>query len=297
MRNLYVFILALCAWSCSGPAPEPVAIANLVAGQGGEADYAALVQVMGPDGARQAYGQSAAVQAFKPAIDRVFPTLQPLEDELGVMLRRAEADSLRLPPLRFAAVAWGYPQSIVRVDSVVLIALNHYLGADFDGYSHLQAYQRRQKTPAMLPYNLAEAIVATQRPFDRSGQTVLSRMLYEGAVVSAVMSIVPKASLHMALGCTPEELDWMQAHEKEMWSDMALRRMVYDSSPVAIDRLFQPAPASPMLDGQAPGRAARYIGYKIVQSCLAAHRSALPALLSPAFYASPSSLIDSGYQP
>lgn len=287
--------MALIAWSCSGPGAEPVSIANLVDGQGGEADYAALMQVMGEAGSPQAYGQSEVVKAFKPAIDKVFPTLEPLEAELGRMLRNAEADSLRIPPLRFAAVAWGYPQSIARVDTVVLIALNHYLGSDFDGYSHLQAYQRLSKTPEMLPYNLAEAIIATQYPFERHDQTVLSRMLYEGALVDAVMRVVPKARLHMALGCTEPQLAWMEDHEKEMWSDMALRRMVYDSSPVTIDRLFQLAPSSPLLNGEAPGRAARYIGYKIVQSSQKARRLPAPALLSPAFYANPATLLDAGY--
>lgn len=295
MRKLYAIILVAVAWACSGPAPQPQPIADLLAKQGSEADYAALGAVMGTSVSPEAYEQSAAVAAFKPVIDRVFPTLKPLEDELGSMLERAKSDSLGLPPLRFAAVAWGYPQSIVRVDTVVLIALNHYLGADFDGYSHLQAYQRQAKTPEMLPYNLAEALAATQHPYEREGQSVLTRMLYEGALVEAVMSIVPGARLPMAVGCTQEELKWMEDHEKEIWNDMALRRMVYDSSPLTIDRLFQPSPSAPMLDGTAPGRAARYIGYRIVRAYQAKHHLPLAALLSPSFYANPDALLQSGY--
>lgn len=295
MRKLYILLFALAAWSCSGIEPEPVRISNLMDCQGTDAEYAALFSVMGQQGTPQDYANSAVVQAFKPAIDKVFPSLEPLEAELGRMLSNARADSLLIPRLGFAAAAWGFPQSIVRVDSVVLIALNHYLGTNFDGYSHLQSYQRQAKTPAMLPYNLAEAVVATQYPFNRKDQSVLSRMLYEGALVEAVMRMVPKAQLHMALGCTPEELAWMEARERDIWSDMALRRLVYDSNPVSIDRLFQPAPASPMLDGQAPGRAARFIGYKIVRSYLAKHQAAPAYLLSPAFYADDSSLLESGY--
>lgn len=283
------------AWSCTGYKAAPEPIANLLEGQGSEAEYAALFAAMSVESTPQAYMQSAVAQAFKPEIDKVFPTLEPLEKELGQMLERAKADSICLPPLCFAAVAWGYPQSIARVDTVVLIALNHYLGPEFDGYSHLQAYQRQAKRPEMLPYNLAEALVATQYPIERQSQTVLSRMLYEGAIVEAVMRIVPGARLHMALGCTEQELEWMESRERDIWSDMALRRLVYDSSPVNIDRLFQPAPSSPMLDGQAPGRAARFIGYKIVKSYLRAHHASLPALLSPSFYADPSSLLEAGY--
>lgn len=295
MRKLYILLLAIAAWACSDDAPAPAAISNLMECEGTEAEYKALFSVMGHESTPQAYAASAVVQAFKPAIDRVFPTLEPLEAELGRIISNTEADSLSIPHLSFAAAAWGYSQSIVRVDSVVLIALNHYLGADFDGYSHLQAYQRLAKTPEMLPYNLAEAIVATQYPFEKQGQSVLSRMLYEGAIVEAVMRMVPKARLHMALGCTADELDWMEAHERDIWNDMAIRRLVYDSSPVSIDRLFQPAPSSPMLDGQTPGRAARFIGYKIVKSYQSHHRIPLAYLLSPTFYASESSLIEAGY--
>ncbi|MCC8113016.1 MAG: hypothetical protein LIP03_03305 [Bacteroidales bacterium] len=261
----------------------------------------ALFQVLGePDPTIEeiaAWSRSRAVEMFQPAIDSVFPILTRLEHQVGHILYRAERDSLGLPPLRFAAVAWGKPQPIVRVDTVVLIALNHYLGADFEGYSHWDEYRRAEKNPEQLPYDLAAALAATQLPFEMAERpTLLNWMLYEGALVEARMQLVPEARLNLALGYTPDQLEVLEDNTRKIWNEMAARRLIYDTDPATINRLLAAAPSTPLLGGKAPGRAARYIGYKIVKEYLKKHSStSLPYLLSPQFYGNQQSLIEAGF--
>lgn len=264
-------------------------------------EIAAYCKVMrlGDDYAKEMtmLSESELVRAFQPAVDSVFPNLRSLENALGHMLERARADSLHIPPMRYAAVVWGYNQSFVKVDSVMLIALNHFLGADYPGYSHWESYQRALKTPGMLPYNLAEAMIGTNYPMDKADDaTLLSHMLYQGAMVEAVMRIVPDASLADALGYSEAQMRLAKDSKDEIWSEMAKSKLVYTTDPVAIDRLMQPAPSSPLLMGSAPGRIGRYIGYLIVDKYLSNHTDAnLSTILSSDFYNNVQTLINSGF--
>ena len=84
---------------------------------------------------------------------------------VGTVLARTRNAGLELPRRRYASVVWGKPQSIIFVDSVMLIALNHYLGAEYEGYSHFPLYSRLVKEPAIMPFDISEALIATAYPF------------------------------------------------------------------------------------------------------------------------------------
>ncbi len=246
----------------------------------------------------QEWAESDIVKWFQPPVDSIYPDITEIERDLGHILSRARVDSLEIPDLEYATVVWGIGRPMVRMDSILLIALNHYLGADFEGYSNWEAYRRAQKTPDQLPYDLAAVIVATQYPFDSAGKTptLLDWMLYEGALAEARMRLVPDATAACALGFTQEQYEFLENNSGQMWQEMAARRMLYDTDPTLIDRMIASAPASPLLGGKAPGRTGRYIGYAIVRAYLRKHPdTSLRQLLNPSFYTSQKTLIESGY--
>lgn len=239
------------------------------------------------------------VRVFTPDVDSVFPTLEPMRANLGYILGRAAADSLALPQRRYAAVVYGRTESILFKDSVMFIALNHYLGEDYPGYSHWPAYMRSQKAPERLSYDMAEALVATQYPYVAVGQdaTVLSRLLYEGVITYAKMQLVEDADLKAALGYDENELKWLDENEAALWRDVVAKRLLYDTSTSTAEKLVAPSPQVRELQPAAPGRVGRYLGYRIVEAYVKNHSDvALRDMLSPEFYASPSVLAESGYR-
>ncbi|MCM1066970.1 MAG: hypothetical protein NC418_05270 [Muribaculaceae bacterium] len=246
------------------------------------------------------WAASAAVEMFTPPTDSVFPSLEPVEVALGNILGEAGDIGLKLPHRRYAAVVYGRPESILFVDSVMLIALNHYLGADFEGYSHWPVYRRLGKTPERLPYDMAEALIATEYPFDATGEecTLLSAMLYQGALLTAVEAVVPDASAGLLLGYDDTRMRWLADHEAEVWNTIVSRQLLYDTSEATVDRFIAPAPALRTEGYEWPARTGRYIGYSIVQAYRKAHPEVpIASLLSPEFYKSQSSLIEADYNP
>lgn len=249
-----------------------------------------------------AWSESLPVTVFTPAVDSVFPTLDGVEMQLGRILVRAAADSLDIPRRSYAAVVWGNRKSIVMVDSpsdsVMLIALNHYLGADYPGYAHWPVYMRLDKTPARLPYDLAEALVADRWPYwPDADATALSRIVYEGALTLAKIRLVPDGDMSGALGYTQAQLEWLADNEHAIWLKMIDSRLLYDTSAITAERLVSPSPATSAISPDTPGRVGRYIGYRIICAYMRQNADvALREMLSPEFYNNPAVLVQAAYE-
>jgi len=241
--------------------------------------------------------KSRAIEVFTPDviarfddIDSIEKVLFKLENNISKILNFSDNRE-------YYAVVSPYTQSIYMSDSLMFVALNHYLGKDYPGYGYFENYQRITKTPKHLPYDIAEAIVKSKYPYQyRDGNTVLNVLLYNGAIMAAIMNIVPDAEEAEALGYSIDQLLWLDENEKEAWNALIGRRLLYSTSMIDADRLVKPSPSTSILHQQCPGRAGRYIGYQIVKSFLENNKEmSVSQLLSPSFYNDNQSLIKSKY--
>lgn len=264
----------------------------------------AFMAVVGPTpvtaDAVSAWSASRAAEVFTPLVDSVFAGVSPAQEYLGYILAAAGKNGLDLGKRRYAEVVYGRPESILFVDSVMLIALNHYLGSDFAGYSHLPSYMRIAKNPQNLPYDIAEALVATSYPYrQQEDATVLSRLLYEGALAHAKEVLVKDSDISLVLGYTSEQFALLEKNEKSLWQALVTKGRLFDTSATTASRLVEPAPVTPGLMPDTPGRAGRYIGYRLVEKYLKNNKSQkdLSFLLSSEFYNNPAILTEISYNP
>lgn len=260
-----------------------------------------ILGVTTADSALALYAGSAAQQVFAPDIQTSLGDLTSVSRQLGEM---KDAMAAGLPAVKFPSQIVGfatpYNQSVIVADTVLLLGLNHYLGADYDGYRSFEAYRRDLKIPARIVPDIAEALIASTYPYrpDKDA-TALSRMLYEGALLNAMSEAMPWADDTCLLGYTSGQLDWAKANEQRAWQTMAERRLIYSIDPLTISRLVDPAPSTAMVNPSAPGRLGRYIGLQIVRAYKENSGADVSAadLLDPSFYNSPSSLQTSRYAP
>jgi len=251
------------------------------------------------DSVIDAYSRSNALKMFGKDVNGRLTMTDSLETALGEI---KAGFNEKLPDIkwkRIIGVISTYNQSVILTDSSLLLGLNHYLGSDYEAYSYFEPYQRAVKTPRHLPYDVAEALIVNRFPFIRGNEsTLLNRILYEGSVLTAVNEVVPGNNAAESMGYDTIAWKWLSDNEKQMWNAMIDREMLFSMDPAIADRMTRPAPATSILHPDAPGRATRYIGYKIVESYRKRHpEKTLQWLLSPEFYNSPSTLIDSQYIP
>lgn len=246
-----------------------------------------------------AYAQGRAIKVFTPDIMSRYTCHDSVEKVLEEVLA---AKKRLMPDLlwpRMYGIVSPYNQSIIMSDSIMLIGLNHYLGPDYEGYGYFDNYLRKLKTPRRMPYDIIEAILAGSHPF-MPGQepTALNRMLYEGVLLKTIEMLMPDFSLADALGYDQARLDLIQSHEADIWDTLITKRLLFSTDRAIADRLVKPAPATSVIGPEVPGRAGRYIGYRIVDSYVRHNDDITPRqLLSSDFYNSRNTLVNSEYSP
>ncbi|MDE6317453.1 MAG: hypothetical protein K2L73_03535, partial [Muribaculaceae bacterium] len=93
-----------------------------------------------------------------------------------------------------------------------------------------------------------------------------------------------------------EQIQCLDDHQRELWTEMMNKKLVYSTSDDVMSKLIDPAPATTILSPYSPGRVGRYIGYCIIVSYLQSNSTTtLSELLSPEFYNNPRILIESAY--
>lgn len=187
---------------------------------------------------------------------------------------------------------------ITYADTATYIVLNFYLGKDFEAYAGFPEYKKLYFERRRIPADVVEAVIAQSYKYTPSeNSTLLSRLLYYGALTKVVVD-ASGVSLADYLGWTPEQMDYATANERLIWLKMASDNLIYSTNPADADRLFNPAPNASIITNETPGQIGRYIGYKIIESYLAANpRTKIQSLLLDTFYDNPTSLPSSNYAP
>lgn len=309
-------------WSCAGKSEEytPIEVTDLASVMqdyssldslsrdsllhNHRAELEAFMKAVGADSVSDtsvfAWSNSAPVRVFTPAIDSVYSNRAIVGGIIGGIVARADKNGFELPNRHYATVVYGRPESMLFVDSVMLIALNHYLGSDYEGYARWPEYMRSTKTPANLPYDIAEALVATSYPYeaDAAHNTLLAGMLYQGALAYARKELVADGDVASALGYDKATYQSLEENEEMLWKSLVESGMLYSTSQRDIDRLLAPAPYCMVGGKEFAGRAGRFIGFKIVESYMSSYEDAsLADLFDKSFYQSDKTLAQANYKP
>ncbi len=306
--TLAAALMAACSWTPGSQAPaEPVHIVRLdsaalsgdsAAFMSAGAPAALWMKIVGADTARVAdYLASLQGKPYNEFVAEQFASTDSLALVIGSIFNNVATLTTAEPPAVVATIVSPYNQSIVTADSVVYIALNHYLGPRHDFYAYFPYYQRRLKDPSRIGIDVAEAVISERFPYMPADKypTALSRMVGEGAVVEAVMQLTGESERDV-LGYSPDEYAWLEQNEQPAWESLVTRDLIFTTDPAVTETLVRPNSVTSFLHPEAPGRAGRFIGHRIVESYLEKHPSAtLSFILSPDFYDDPKLLEKAGY--
>jgi len=255
------------------------------------------------DSAVAAYASAPFITLGRQAMDSLWGTagretaaFREVEGSLGRMSGKfsEQLPDVELP--RIYAVVSPFNQSVFTADSVMFLGLNHYMGTDYEPYAYFPDYIRRRKVAARILPDVAEALVRRDYPYAPGEEypTVLSRLLYEGAVTEAVMRLTGLDE-RQTLAYDEDEWAWLEENEAEMWHALAGRKLLFSTDGLAASMLTGLSPVTTILHHESPGYAGRFVGHRIVGSYLKYNDVPLSFLLSRDFYDSPQTLSKARY--
>ncbi len=162
-----------------------------------------------------------------------------------------------------------YKNRVIVTDSIVLIALDNYLGAQHKFYGGIPVYIREDLDKNQIVVDLATHY-AYKTIIQQNRKTLLDEMIYFGKVLYFKDIMVPFKPEYTRLGYSKAELDWAQANENQIWQYFIERELLYSTDVKLPSRFITPAPFSKFyleaIDGESPGQIGQYIGWQIVRA-------------------------------
>lgn len=161
-----------------------------------------------------------------------------------------------------------YRSKVILADSLLVIALDTYLGSDHPFYLGIDRYVSKEMKPSQIGPDVAEAY-AYQYVGPPKNAAFLSQIIYYGKQLYLKDLWMPNISDAEKIGYTEDEFAWAEENELYMWRYFIESEMLYNTDPKLGARFINPAPFSKFyleIDNDSPGMLGRYLGWKIVRS-------------------------------
>ncbi len=174
-----------------------------------------------------------------------------------------------------------YRNKTIVTDSLLIIALDNYLGTDHKFYTDIPRYIAQN----MNAYNIVTDIAgkyAENYIFQQQRKSLLDEMIYFGKKLYFKDMVIPFKSDAEKIEYTAEQMEWAIANEEQIWSYFIERELLYSTDTSLPSRFMADAPFSKFyleLDGESPGRIGQYIGWQIVKAYMKNNEVSLMEML------------------
>lgn len=164
----------------------------------------------------------------------------------------------------------GFNQSIAIDSTWLSISIENYFGADCKFYEWLSppvpVYLRGKMIPEKVVPDVMKALAMTEYPSEMQHDDVISRMIEEGKLLYFVRHMLPAMDDSLLFDFSQEQLNWCQKYESDLWAGMVERKHLYNSERMIIQKYVGDSPFTYYYGQDSPGRAAVFLGYKIIEA-------------------------------
>ncbi len=161
-----------------------------------------------------------------------------------------------------------YRNKTIVTDSLLLVALDNFLGEDHEFYQNIPRYLAKNMQRNQIVPEAAEAY-AKKYTFQSNRKTLLDEMIYYGKLLYFKDVMIPFKTDAEKIGYTEQELKWAEANESPIWSYFIEKELLFSTDSKLPSRFIADAPYSKFyleLDNESPGRLGQYIGWQIVRA-------------------------------
>ncbi len=165
----------------------------------------------------------------------------------------------------------GFNNSIITGDSVLGIGLDRYLGADCEYYPRLNIYKyiAARMTPENIVPDCMYGWAASEWDFSAlkySADNLLAEMIHEGKLRYFEKCMLPETPDEIIFGFTPEQMNFCRSNESQMWQYLIENNLLFSTDQFTIRKLTGEAPFTGYFGKESPGRAAVWLGFRIIES-------------------------------
>ena len=222
-------------------------------------------------------------QLQNKAVDSIFEDFSSIESEIISFYQHLKYynKALKTPRLITVLSDVDYRNKVVVTDSIVLIALDTYLGADHEFYASFYDYIKQNLNKDQIVSDLATAY-AEQLIYQPKRVTFLEEMIYFGKQLYLKDLLIPFKDNNQKIGYSSAQYEWAEENEFYIWQYFVEKELLYETDRKLLARFIIPAPFSRFnleLDSESPGRLGQYMGWQIVKSYMENNETPLLQML------------------
>ncbi len=205
----------------------------------------------------------------------VFPDLNRLENELSDAFSRYKYffPENRIPGIYSYVSDVYYERPVWLKDSVLVIALDVYLGEDYYLYPYLglPRYKIRCMAPPYIAPDVMKALYFGEVWTNTKMKTLLDRMIAGGKMLYYLDAVLPEVPDTVKLCYTKKKLDWVVENEKNVWAFLVHDELLYSADFNTQSNLINDGPFTKGFSKDSPSRLGIFIGWHIVRDFMANH--------------------------
>ncbi|CAI8233360.1 MAG: Uncharacterised protein [Formosa sp. Hel1_33_131] len=222
-------------------------------------------------------------QLLNRAVDSVFEDFSSTEAEIHAFYQHLKYynKALKTPRLVTVHSDVDYRNKVIVTDSIVLIALDTYLGKDHEFYASFYDYIKQNLDRSQIVSDLATSY-AEQLIYPSKRAVFLDELIYFGKQLYLKDLWIPFKENNEKIGYSPAHYQWAEANEFYIWQYFVEKELLYETDKKLSSRFILPAPFSRFnleLDSESPGRVGQYIGWQIVKSYMKNNPTSLSKML------------------
>ncbi|MFO8053958.1 MAG: hypothetical protein R6U19_02195 [Bacteroidales bacterium] len=202
------------------------------------------------------------------AVSKKYRDITALEADLAAMFRHFNYyfSGFQVPEVYTYVSSMNHEKPVIYQDSVLVIGLDMYLGADFEYYDMvgIPKYRSRWFVAERVVPEACQAIIE-QWVQSQSDPNLLDYMIRYGKIQYLLDAILPENPRKYKIRYTEQQQQWIRDNETFVWSFLVEKELLFSKDRPKIKGFLDDGPFSSMISKEAPPRLAQWFGWRIVK--------------------------------
>ena len=205
------------------------------------------------------------IDTLSMGLDDYYGDLSELKKELEVLFSSVKFYDPDFVVPTIYTIVTGYGEDLYISDSIIVIGLDYFAGAEAKYKPDIPAYMTRRYRKEYISTSIAYLISSKYNKNNILDNTMLAEMMYYGKSIYYVNKVLPCVHDSIKLGYSLEDIEGINSHEKTIYAHFVENQLFYEKDRFKKQKYCGEAPKVYEIGDKCPGRIGRWLGWNIVK--------------------------------